>query len=579
MARQNYQVTPPTKDPNDVYPKVPGIDYNDFKLSSERMPEEQRSRAFGQLYQYESARKDNFLGYQSNQKLDFKDDLSLYLNYHINNIGDPFVSGNHTMNTKFVERAVLDYFAALWNAQWPHEYTPELPAKDWKNSYWGYIVSMGCTEGNIYGLWNARDYLSGKFILEDPYAEEQARLASQDGRPAAVEPRLLYYQAKAPEDAPDRYTPIAFYSQDTHYSIIKAIRVLSITAFNEAGSGKFCCPLTYPADYPPGYSLHYLDENGWPLEVPSDNYGSIYVPALKKLVEAFAKRGYPVIVNFNYGTTFKGAYDNVAYAVSELVPVLQQYGLYEREVEYNPEHKKSDIRTGFWFHVDGALGAAYMPFLEMAEKSGNFPVFDFRIKELQSIAMSGHKWIGAPWPCGIYMTKVKYQLLPPDNPMYIGSPDSTFAGSRNGFSALLLWDYFSKYSYQDLINKVLYTEKLAQYALDRLKELEQYLEKDLWVEYSPRSLAVRFKQANASITFKYSLSGEVLYMNNEKRAYSHIFMMESVTPKLIDNFIADLKAPDAFPDQQSTGVPYRQEIITPDAKRGIFIPLNSRGFK
>ncbi len=578
MAVQNYQLTMPTKDPDDVYPKVPGINYDDFKLSPERMPEEQRRRALRQLYEYETVQKDNFMGYQSNQKLDFKDDLSIYLNYHINNIGDPFVSGNDTLNTKFVERAVLDYFAALWNAKWPHEYSPDSADKDWRNSYWGYIVSMGCTEGNIYGLWNARDYLSGKFILEDPYAEEQARLASMDGRPAAVEPRLLYYQAKAPENESNKYTPIAFYSQDTHYSIIKAMRVLSITTFNEEGSGKFDCPLTYPDDYPPDYSLYYLDENGWPLEVPSDNSGCIYIPALKKLVEAFAKQGYPIIVNFNYGTTFKGAFDNVAFAVRELVPILQQYGLYEREVEYDPEHKKSDTRTGYWFHVDGALGAAYMPFLEMAEKSEDFPVFDFRIKELQSIAMSGHKWIGAPWPCGIYMTKVKYQLLPLDNPIYIGAPDSTFAGSRNGFSPLILWDYFSRYSYQDLINKALYTEKMARYALDRLKELEKQVGKDLWVEYSPRSLALRFKQPNASIIFKYSLSREVLYVNNERRGYSHIYLMESVTPKLVNDLVTDLKAPDAFPDQP--GIQLNQgEVIVPDAKRGVFIPQSGRGFR
>ncbi|WP_325205982.1 hypothetical protein [Vibrio sp. 03_296] len=29
----------------------------------------------------------------------------------MNNVGDPFVDGNYTVNTKFVERMVLDYFA------------------------------------------------------------------------------------------------------------------------------------------------------------------------------------------------------------------------------------------------------------------------------------------------------------------------------------------------------------------------------------------------------------------------------------------------------------------------------------
>lgn len=579
MSEQKYRGTPPTKDPNDVYPGVPGIDYNDFKLSPDGIPEEQRLRALGWLYRYESTQKENFLGYQSNQKLDFQNDLSQYLNYHINNIGDPFVSGNYTLNTKFAERAVLDYFASLWNARWPHEYTPGSTGDDWKDSYWGYVVSMGCTEGNIFGLWNARDYLSGKFLLPDHHAEEQARIAAQKGWPAAVEPRLFYYQAKTLKGNPNMYAPVAFYSQDTHYSIVKAMRVLSITTFNEAGSGRFKCPLVYPEDYPPDYAPYYLDENGWPLEVPSDQDGSIYIPALVKLVEAFAGKGHPIIVNFNYGTTFKGAYDNVAKAVDALVPVLKRHGLYERKVEYDPVHGRYDLRTGFWFHVDGALGAAYMPYLEMAEKSEDFPVFDFRIKELQSIAMSGHKWIGAPWPCGIYMTKVRYQLLPPDNPMYIGSPDSTFAGSRNGFSALLLWDYYSKHSYEELINKTLYTRNMAEYAVSELRELERHLGMDLWVEYSPHSLTIRFKQVNEKLTFKYSLSGEVLYVKNERRAYSHIFIMESVTPQLIGNFINDLKAPGAFPEQQVGMALSRTETAAPNAKRGVFVPQSGRGFK
>ena len=48
-----------------------------------------------------------------------------------------------------------------------------------------------------------------------------------------------------------------------------------------------------------------------------------------------------------------------------------------------------------------------MLFLEMAAKNGLLdnlepgPVFDFRLDHVASIVTSGHKWIGAPWPCGI----------------------------------------------------------------------------------------------------------------------------------------------------------------------------------
>lgn len=578
MEYKNYRVSQPTIDPNEVYPQVPGIDYNDFKLSSEKMPQEQWERALAQLQAYVETQKSNFLGYQVNQNLDYQQNLAQYLDYSINNVGDPFVSGNFTMNSKFAERAVLDYFASLWNARWPHENSADLSDENWKDSYWGYVLSMGSSEANIFGLWNARDYLAGRALLYDPENEARAKRASLGGKPYAVEPREIYYQAEAPDDDPNRYEPIAFYSQDTHYSIIKTMRVLSIKTFYEAGSGAFECPLKYPDDYPDGFSEQYLDENGWPYEVPSDNDGAIYIPALAKLVEAFAQLGHPIMVNFNFGTTFKGAYDHVEEAVNQLVPILKQYDLYEREVIYDPENNLSDTRTGFWFHVDGALGAAYMPFLEMTEEIEDLPVFDFRIPDIQSICMSGHKWIGAPWPCGIYMSKVKYQLLPPDDPNYIGSPDSTFSGSRNAFSALILWDYLAKHSYEDLKEKIVRAQDLVQYAVEQFNTLEEEMGEDLWVEHAPLALTIRFKQTNSDIIFKYSLSGEVLYVDGEKRAYSHIYIMDSVTKEQIDNLIADLKQPDSFPEQEL--YPELQQGSAPkDAGKGVYVPQTGRGFR
>jgi histidine decarboxylase len=365
MSKSNVRATPPTKDPDQVYPLVPGINFKDFELSSEGLPQEQINKALAELLNYESVQKASFLGYQANQKLDYDSDLHQYLNYHINNIGDPFQSGNFTVNSKFVERAVLDYFASLWNARWPHENDPQLPYEEWKDSYWGYVLSMGSSEGNVYGLWNARDYLSGKFLLEDPEVEHIAEEASKTGRAASVQRRLIYYQAYAAQDNPNEYSPVAFYSQDTHYSIIKFMRVLNISTFYEiAVDKKLPTPLKYPEDYPPNFSKQYIDQsNGWPFEVPSNEDGSIYIPALAKLVDKFAYWGYPPLVSFNYGTTFKGAFDNVKAAVDTLVPILQGYDLYKRKVYYDPNDKtKFDIRNGFWFHVDGALGAAYMPY-------------------------------------------------------------------------------------------------------------------------------------------------------------------------------------------------------------------------
>ena len=77
-----------------------------------------------------------------------------------------------------------------------------------------------------------------------------------------------------------------------------------------------------------------------------------------------------------------------------------------------------------------------MLFIEMATKRGlrdglkPGPMFDFRLDFVSSIVTSGHKWIGAPMLCGVYLTQNKFRMKPPSaTPTYIGSPDTTFAGS------------------------------------------------------------------------------------------------------------------------------------------------------
>jgi len=139
------------------------------------------------------------------------------------------------------------------------------------------------------------------------------------------------------------------------------------------------------------------------------------------------------------------------------------------------------------------------------------------------------------------MTKSKYQLLPPENPEYIGSPDTTFAGSRNGLSAIVLWDYLARYSLDRQIQKAITLEELAQYTQEKLVELGDELHEDLRVKRSPLSLAVRFKAAPDDIVFKYSLSGESLFEDGEARDYSHVYMMEHVTKDIIDSLVRDLK--------------------------------------
>ncbi|MCO5595581.1 hypothetical protein L7F22_049626 [Adiantum nelumboides] len=182
------------------YPDVWGIPdaYHTFYLRQGGLPEWKRARAITIAKNYHDQQKSNFLGYQVNYNLSYQEDFGVYLDTHVNNIGDAFQEGNLTVNSKFMERAVLDYYAALWHAKWPHS------SKDLE-SYWGFTLTMGSTEGNLYGMWNARDYLSGKKILVDTNA-----WTAKSGKRVKLSPRLVYHQLDAPVENPNAHSHCIF---------------------------------------------------------------------------------------------------------------------------------------------------------------------------------------------------------------------------------------------------------------------------------------------------------------------------------------------------------------------------------
>jgi histidine decarboxylase len=105
-----------------------------------------------------------FVGYPCNQDFDYSA-LAPFFDFATNNVGDPFGGSNIPLNTHEFEREVLADFAELTHA----------PKDDW----WGYVTAGG-TEGNMYGLYVARELF------------------------------------------PDS---ICYFSEDTHYSVAKVLRL------------------------------------------------------------------------------------------------------------------------------------------------------------------------------------------------------------------------------------------------------------------------------------------------------------------------------------------------------------------
>ena len=121
-------------------------------------------RRLDDLYERLGAFSARNVGYPTNQAFDYSE-LFRFLEFSINNVGDPFHSTNYRLNTMEFEREVLADFARFTKA----------PEDEW----WGYVTSGG-TEGNMYGLYVARELF--------------------------------------PEG-------ICYFSEDTHYSVAKVLRL------------------------------------------------------------------------------------------------------------------------------------------------------------------------------------------------------------------------------------------------------------------------------------------------------------------------------------------------------------------
>lgn len=106
------------------------------------------------------------VGYPTNQTYDYAD-LSPFLDYSLNNVGDPFHTSNYRSNSHRFEREVVAHFAGLMRIA--------------QQDAWGYVTSGG-TEGNMYGLYLARELF----------------------------PNAMFY-----------------FSEETHYSVLKNVRVLN----------------------------------------------------------------------------------------------------------------------------------------------------------------------------------------------------------------------------------------------------------------------------------------------------------------------------------------------------------------
>ena len=254
---------------------------------------------------------------------------------------------------------------------------------------------------------------------------------------------------------------IFYFSEETHYSVLKNLRVLNAR-----------------------YVMIKRQEDG---EIDyEDLHGMIQV-----------HRDRPALIIANIGTTMRGAIDNI----ERIRGILRDLQVAES-----------------YIHADAALSGMILPFVEEPQPFG----FDAGI---DSIAVSGHKLIGAPLPCGVILTHKTNVERVGRTIELVGIQDTTLSGSRNGLTPLMLWYALRQYGdegFRKLVEGMLDT---AAYAV------EEFNRHGITAWRHRNSVTVVFTRPAPEVFKKWQIApqGQV----------AHIIAMPHVTREQVDEIIAD----------------------------------------
>ena len=339
-------------------------------------------------------------GYPVNQDFDYS---ALYplLAFAANNVGDPFGHSRYQSNTHETEREVVRAIAEL----------VRLPPEE----AWGYVTAGG-TEGNMYGIYVGRELLR---------------------------------------------EPVAYFSQDTHYSVLKILHVLNIRN----------------------------------IMIRSQDNGELDYDDLRDSIRI--NRDAPALIVANIGTTMKGAVDDL----DRIREILAELAL-----------------PRSYIHADAALSGMILPFVDDPQPFG----FDSGV---DSIAISGHKLIGSPLPCGVVVTRREYTAQIGRAIEYVGALDTTLLGSRNAFTPLIIWYALTRHGHDGFRRIVEQMLDTAEYAVERFNAA------GIPAWRARNSATVVFPRPSPYVLFQWQLAplGEI----------AHLITMPHVTREMIDQVVAD----------------------------------------
>ncbi len=265
---------------------------------------------------------------------------------------------------------------------------------------------------------------------------------------------------------------LVYYSEAAHYSVPKLIERLRMRA----------------------------------VRIRADAYGEIEYDDLRS--QLGYRRDRAAVVVATVGTTMTEAVDDVTTIRRVLADLA--------------------IRDAY-IHVDAALAGIPLALLD----SGQRPGFDIA-DGADSIAVSGHKFIGSPFPCGILLTRRTLRERVACSVPYIGGVDSTVGGSRSGHAPLLLWYATHRYGVDGLRKRAEESRDLAGYAVARLNEIGV----PAWRH--PHAFTVVLPTPPRAVTERWALASA--------DGISHVICMPGVSARQIDAFVQDLSGDGPQPE-------------------------------
>jgi histidine decarboxylase len=258
---------------------------------------------------------------------------------------------------------------------------------------------------------------------------------------------------------------IVYYSQDSHYSIGKVLRCLGLPS----------------------------------IMIRSRPDGCIDLDDLRETLRIH--RDVPPIVCATIGTTMKGAVDDIAGI----------RGLF------------ADFALGrSYLHADAALSGMILPFVDSP------PPWNFS-HGIDSIAISGHKMVGSPIPCGVVLAKKQNVERIARSVEYIGTLDTTLSGSRNGLTVLMLWYAFHTVGLEGFKTIIPACLEMAAYAVERLSAAGVAPWRHAY------SNTVVFNRPSGDITSRWQLACQ--------GGHSHLITMPHVTHEQIDELAREIEQP------------------------------------